>query len=139
MMYITIWFIFKLPIFPVFCISSRLRKNDFIGKRRQIHYESYSDIHHSTRNFTLIPNLKSKKYFMNIIWSISCLGWTHHGYASFIIYQFCWVLKHFEGLLMAKVSVADVVFKGSIYFLRPKKTKHEEKWIQEFLKHQSKL
>ena len=62
-MYITIWFIFKLPIFPIFCISSRLRKNDFIEKRRQIRYESYSDIHHSTRNFTLIPNLKSKNLF----------------------------------------------------------------------------
>ena len=35
----------------------------FDGKRRQIHNESYSDIHDSTRNFTLIPNLKSKKYF----------------------------------------------------------------------------
>ena len=62
-MYITIWFLSTLPIFPIFCISSRLRKNDFIGKRRQIHNESYSDIHHSTRNFTMIPNLKSKNIF----------------------------------------------------------------------------
>jgi len=45
MMCIIIWFIFKLPIFPIFCISSRLRKNDFIEKRRQIYNESYYMIH----------------------------------------------------------------------------------------------
>jgi len=33
-----------------FCKSSRLRKNDFTGKRRRIYNESYSDIHHFTRN-----------------------------------------------------------------------------------------
>ena len=76
-MYITIWFIFKLPIFPIFCISSRLRKNDFMGKLRQTHNESWCDIHcdvhYSTRNLTLIPNLKSKHIFANAFKRKSCL------------------------------------------------------------------
>ena len=63
MMYINIWFILNLPMFPIFRTYSRLRKYEFAGKRRRIRSESYSLIHQSTRNFTLIPNLKSKKYF----------------------------------------------------------------------------
>ena len=72
-MYITIWFIFKLPIFPIFCLTSRLRKNDIMGKRRQIHNESYGHIHHSTRNFTLIPILRSKHIFVFAFKRKSCL------------------------------------------------------------------
>ena len=50
-------------MFPLFCTYSRLRKYELLGKHGQIQYESYSLTHHSTRNFTLIPILKSKKYF----------------------------------------------------------------------------
>ena len=76
-MYKTIWFIFDLPIFPIFRTYSRLRKYEFVGKRGQIQYESYSLIHHSTEEFErrFYPNsfeiTRPIHYFTqakNVIW-----------------------------------------------------------------------
>ena len=45
---------------PISRTESRLRKYEFFGKCRRIQNKSYINIHHSTRNFTLISILMSK-------------------------------------------------------------------------------
>ena len=62
-MYIDIGFILNSRTFSRLGTFSRLRNLEFEGKRGQIQYDSYINIHQSTGNFTLISNSKSMFYF----------------------------------------------------------------------------
>ena len=58
MMYIDKRFNMNSPTFSGLDTSSRLRNLEFEGQRRQIQYESFINIHHSTRHVTLIWSQK---------------------------------------------------------------------------------
>ena len=57
-MYIDIGFILNSRTFSRLGTFSRLRNLEFEGQRRQIQYESFINIHHSTRHVTLIWSQK---------------------------------------------------------------------------------
>ena len=67
-MYIDIEFILNSRTFSRLGTFSRLRNLELEGKRGQIQYESYINIHHSKRNFTLILKLKSKFIFAHALY-----------------------------------------------------------------------
>ena len=80
MVYIDPWFILNLPTLSEF-YTSRLRKNDFTGKRRQIQIESYLNIFQSTPNLTLILHLN--RNLQNLTWFI--LRLSPYFFASYLV------------------------------------------------------
>ena len=59
---IDIWFILNLHVFPRIIYAVGLERTKS-RNRGQIQNESYINLHHSTQNFILISNLKSRLYF----------------------------------------------------------------------------